>query len=876
MKYLVLFLTLCATAIGQTTHNADDLQVATIQTLHDSGSVVDGDIIALPAGTESWSTVLVISKAITLQGAGIGSTFIAANRAQSTILGFNTEAGKTYRLSGIQFIDGATTQTSTANAVVNLNGTSQAVIVDNCKFNNIGCELIMLNGSVSGVIYDCMFNRKDGRIMAKNGTATGSNGDLAWGLPAPLGQAGAMYVEDCSVINTGVGGTDQNDRITDGWLGGKVVFRMNTFYDAGIGNHGTETGQRLRSARMLEAYLNTNHIAMSGGTDAWCTIRGGTGMIWGNTITFAPSRTLNAFIRLNHYLLINSDPPWGNADGTKAWDVPDTSDGAGTPGGAGDGVFESGTCDAANTLNHGDTVGITVTMAGTTVTASSAVFTVDHIGKAISWVPGGSGSFIYDPRIITARSSDTVVTVGSSTMSGNTTSTRSTPWPFIIGNMNVLHDSSKAWSDDQWNGYQVRLKASYTGSSGGVRTVTVSPSPGWVVGQWNGWEFTKTSDNTKGKVLSNTADTITLRTDFYPVNMTGGGAFQLSLGRKIDDTTATTLTTSQTTEGGDIVYVDGMEYEIRNLLHIIDQPGAGPSDAIVGSPPNHQDLNQGLEPIYVWLNDKGGNETYQYGVSKESYMQYDVQVFAHNASFNGTTGIGVGTAAQMAAITPTTTGVGFWVTDAGDWNSTFSGTIGASSIAEGYLCEIVSAGTTDFTLIGSSSNTIGKVFKATGAGTGTGTVKPAQGTLYTWDGDSWEVHYEPYPYPHPLRTVDPPDTTAPTLVSASIDGSTLTLAFSEPVVDGAAAQFTLSSGSLSAYSGSGATRTMTVTPAAAFGDPTYTLNYTPGDIEDTAANALAAISGFVVTNDTDPPPTEPDPLFPQRKGRGPRAVRQGR
>ena len=46
----------------------------------------------------------------------------------------------------------------------------------------------------------------------------------------------------------------------------------------------------------------------------------------------------------------------------------------------------------------------------------------------------------------------------------------------------------------------------------------------------------------------------------------------------------------------------------------------------------------------------------------------------------------------------------------------------ASNMVAGSSYKIISVGTTNFTLYGSSSNTVGTVFTATGAGTGTGTV----------------------------------------------------------------------------------------------------------------------------------------------------------
>jgi hypothetical protein len=60
-----------------------------------------------------------------------------------------------------------------------------------------------------------------------------------------------------------------------------------------------------------------------------------------------------------------------------------------------------------------------------------------------------------------------------------------------------------------------------------------------------------------------------------------------------------------------------------------------------------------------------------------------------------------------------------------------SGTVVAGSFVVGTWYTILFVGTTDFTLIGASSNTVGVIFQATGAGTGTGTasVSPSQYTV---------------------------------------------------------------------------------------------------------------------------------------------------
>ena len=126
--------------------------------------------------------------------------------------------------------------------------------------------------------------------------------------------------------------------------------------------------------------------------------------------------------------------------------------------------------------------------------------------------------------------------------------------------------------------------------------------------------------------------------------------------------------------------------------------------------------------MYFWGNRKGGSDwqwsksvipsgaltRYAEQIGKpgatfewEDIIQADRDYFKEAPFFNGSTGVGIGTKAQMLAIKGTKTGVGFWVTDEGDWN------------------------------------------------VANGTKKDGQ--LYTWNGTSWVLSYTPYTYPHPLR-----------------------------------------------------------------------------------------------------------------------------
>lgn len=104
----------------------------------------------------------------------------------------------------------------------------------------------------------------------------------------------------------------------------------------------------------------------------------------------------------------------------------------------------------------------------------------------------------------------------------------------------------------------------------------------------------------------------------------------------------------------------------------------------------------------------------------------NVEYFNHKDSFNGTAGVGCGTSEQMNAITPTTTGVGFWV-------PTNISTMPCSSV---------------------SSSNIGK-----------NPAVPITGTLYKWNGSAWVAFWSPYTYPHPLRVATVP---APTTISGGV------------------------------------------------------------------------------------------------------------
>jgi hypothetical protein len=340
LRFAVLFLSLSAPVEAKIINAASTV-------LSDVQSAVrlagDGDTVRLPAGTATWTTGLNITKAITLQGSGIGATIIKDGVQVRRLVNFTLVRGKVSRMTGIEFQDGGRSKVAfSPNGVIGFrSGGIGRPFPDGSQFRCDHCKFVNLNGAFVvqtciGVIDHCTVITSYGGFFGIWHTWWGGNnyGDGSWSAPTNFGSGDFVFIED----NTYTCTASQPRGIADAYAGGRYVVRYNVLNNTKVANHGTDSTGRMRSARAMEVYNNTFQNAPNGNIVG--NIRGGMGLWHDNT--FAWGRRVS--ILLTCYRMFGTF--WGGADGTNGWDV-------NYPGGP----FYSGTASGASS-------GLTVTVSG--------------------------------------------------------------------------------------------------------------------------------------------------------------------------------------------------------------------------------------------------------------------------------------------------------------------------------------------------------------------------------------------------------------------------------------------------------------------------------------------------------------------------------
>lgn len=337
------------------TIKAKSCSQADVQAAIDSAK--DGDVIRIPAGTATWTKSVNVgtqtgwtppafsTKAITLEGAGMDSTFIidsiptplATGNPRGTLLNIATKEGGLTRVTGMTLNSSIYRDLDPGvynPAMIGIGGYSHAWRIDHVHFIVAVGHGIGVSGSTYGVIdhntFD-LFGWHFGMYIFHPNWGGEDNGDGSWTDSLYAGREKAVFIED-NIFNA-----SPYSSAIDGWSGGRAVFRHNTLHNAAINNHGLDSPGRLRSMRSTEIYENTVTLNDSAQYYYVGQLRGGTFIVFNNTIT---SLFPGSFI-IEDYRDYDTFDPWGKCDGTSPFDSNDnvTYDSGSTTGSAGSKVM---------------------------------------------------------------------------------------------------------------------------------------------------------------------------------------------------------------------------------------------------------------------------------------------------------------------------------------------------------------------------------------------------------------------------------------------------------------------------------------------------------------------------------------------------------
>lgn len=274
-----------------------------VQTAISSAS--DRDTVIVPVGNCTWSNQILISKGITLKGAGIDKTVIKST--SDKILRMEVAEPKSWRLTGFTFTGG-----TGAAGIVIVVSTAKNWRIDHVKFDNPVTQAINTNNSGYGLIDHCVFNLNGTiGIQMRHSEWNGKlYGDGSWADALYFGTEKALYIED----NTFSVAEGKMENVIDSVGGARWVFRNNAVINGNLTTHGTETTGRDRSVRSYEIYNNTFNVTGSLYTTL-IQLRGGTGVIFGNTAT--KYKTLAQAVSFRD---VHSFNVWGACDGTSNYD----------------------------------------------------------------------------------------------------------------------------------------------------------------------------------------------------------------------------------------------------------------------------------------------------------------------------------------------------------------------------------------------------------------------------------------------------------------------------------------------------------------------------------------------------------------------------
>ena len=438
--------------INAATINAISLKFADVSAA--VAAAQDGDVVVLPAGTVSWTSTLSITKSITLQGqtSVVGSdpsNFIvtdgtvilddvprAGSASSNSIIYGNFSPSTLPRITGITFKVGSIT-TEGSGAAVSLDGNCPNVRIDHCRFYHLTRMNFFTTGNLFGVSDHNQFENNTGseRINTNHSTYAPAgdsnsytNGDGSWIDGPNWGSSRFWFFEDCAFIS-GVSGRHGN---LDGQLGQRKVVRHCYFLGTADSYHGTESGQRNRGSRAVEAYLNTYNSPYN--DVSIMQLRAGTDLRWGNTILSGTAfrgwqPTIN---RQRAYF-----SPWGASNGANPLDKNDTEGNGTYVPGHSPHLYYSGTITSSVLDSQG--LPTSITLNGINGTKNWTGYSISDLGTGAVDV-NNAGNNTANCALITSNSGTTL-----SVSEIQNQNSKATSW--AAGNSVVIYHLARASLD---------------------------------------------------------------------------------------------------------------------------------------------------------------------------------------------------------------------------------------------------------------------------------------------------------------------------------------------------------------------------------------------------------------------------------------------
>jgi len=298
----ILFAVLLPASAIADTHVADSCSSAHVQTAIDAAA--DGDTVTVPAGECTWtSQVAIANKQLTINGNGVDSTIITANITTGTRPGLFKVTTKPATITGFTFNGTPPTYgaflvfegVSTCTDDVCVQATD-LFRVTSCKFTPTATYSILTWGKSYGLVDANTFTTPNNISFIDLYADT----TTSWGRVSSLGTNRAVVIENNTFANTNSAASLSNTRPVTSDGGARFVYRYNTSSNNDIDVHGY-CGVAAGSMQ-YEIYNNSFSLGSGKTLPRWMFIRGGSGVVFNNTMTNSGTFT-NGTIDLAEYRL---------------------------------------------------------------------------------------------------------------------------------------------------------------------------------------------------------------------------------------------------------------------------------------------------------------------------------------------------------------------------------------------------------------------------------------------------------------------------------------------------------------------------------------------------------------------------------------------